>query len=92
MFPLAPTPTPPLNVSLAPLPHAPLDAPSRYFWKLSDVPDLSLRKITLIGVGGRSVPELRAWICGSFHTVMVPLKILAVVGPSRFSVLTPLIL
>ncbi len=47
---------PPLNVSLAPSPA--VDA-RRYFWKLSDVPDLSLRKITLIGVGGRSVPELR---------------------------------
>ncbi|VBA36365.1 hypothetical protein LAUMK13_01088 [Mycobacterium innocens] len=54
------------------------------------VPDLSLRKITWMGVGGRLASELRALIAGSSHRVMVPLKIFAVVGPSRFSLLTPL--
>ena len=76
-LPLAPSPTPPLKVLPAPLPHAPSDAASRYFWKLSVVPDSSLRKTTLILSPGRVLPELSAVISGSFQVVTAPLKILA---------------
>ncbi len=91
-LPLAPSPTPPLKVFPAPLPQALLDAASRYCWKLSVVPDWSLRKTTWIGSAGRVVPELSAVIAGSFQVVMLPLKIFAAVGPSRFSDVTPLTL
>jgi len=56
------------------------------------VPDASLREITRIGRAGRAgraLPVLSAAIAGSFHLVMVPLKMLAAVGPSRFSDVTP---
>ena len=49
------------------------------------VPDASLRDTTRIGRAGRSVPVLSVAIAGSFQVVMVPLKMLAAVGPSRFS-------
>src|SRR2546429_7537133 len=81
-LPLAPSPTPPANVLPAPLPHAPSDAASRYFWKLSVVPDSSLRKITLIGVAGRVLPLFRSAIGASFQVFTWPLKIFASVGPS----------
>ena len=84
-LPLAPSPTPPLNVLPAPLPQAPSDAASRYFWKLSVVPDSSLRKTTLIGSPGKCPPEFSALISGSFHVVTAPLKIFAAVGPSSTS-------
>ncbi|CKQ07979.1 Uncharacterised protein [Mycobacterium tuberculosis] len=45
-LPRAPSPTPPWNDFPAPLPHAPLDAACRYLWKLSVVPDSSLRNTT----------------------------------------------
>src|ERR1700722_1298472 len=89
-LPLAPSPTPPLNFLPAPLPHAPLDAASRYFWKLSVVPDSSARKTTWIGSAGIAKPLFSASIAGSFHWVMAPLKILATVGPSRASEATVL--
>src|SRR5580698_2100194 len=88
-LPLAPSPTPPLNDLPWPLPQAPPDAPSRYCWKLSVVPDWSLRNTTWIGRLGNAVPALRAVIAGSFHVLIVPLKIFAVVAPSRFSEVTP---
>src|SRR6185437_9748998 len=91
-LPLAPSPTPPLNDLPAPLPHAPSDAASRYFWKLSVVPDWSLRNTTWIGRSGRVVPAFSAATAGSFHVLIVPLKIFAVVGPSKFSEVTPLML
>jgi hypothetical protein len=91
-LPLAPSPTPPLKVFPAPLPQAPLPAASRYFWKLSVVPDSSLRNTTWIGSFGNATPGLSAWIAGSFHVVIAPLKILAAVAPSRLSELTPLTL
>src|ERR1700759_1952110 len=91
-LPLAPSPTPPLNDFPPPLPQAPSEAPSRYCWKLSVVPDWSLRNTTCIGRSGRVVPALSAPIAGSFQFLIVPLKIFAVVGPSRFSELTPLML
>src|SRR6202008_2303643 len=89
-LPLAPSPTPPLNVLPAPLPHAPLEATSRYCWKLSVVPDSSLRKTTLMGVDGMLAFGFSALIAGSSHVLIAPLKILAAVGPSRISELTPL--
>src|SRR5271163_1680022 len=42
-FPWADVPTPPLNVLPAPLVQAPPEAACRYCWKLSLVPDASLR-------------------------------------------------
>ena len=56
---------------------APSDAASRYFWKLSVVPDSSLRKTTLILSPGRVLPEFSAVISGAFQVVTAPLKILA---------------
>ncbi len=53
------------------------------------VPDLSLRKMTAMGVDGRLRPELMAFSAGSSHLVMVPLKIFAAVGPSNFSPVSP---
>ena len=88
-LPLAPSPTPPLNVLPAPLPHAPSEAASRYFWKLSVVPDWSLRKTTLIFSAGRVLPGFSAAMAGSFQVVTAPLKIFAAVGPSRTSPSTP---
>src|SRR6202011_1140467 len=88
-FPFAPSPTPPLNTFPAPLPHAPFDAESRYFWKLSVVPDSSLRKTTWIGSPGSETPGFSAATAGSFHVVMAPLKILAAVGPSSPLAATP---
>src|SRR6478672_153699 len=88
-LPLAPSPTPPANDLPAPLPHAPFEAASRYFWKLSVVPDSSLRKITLIGAAGRVAPSFSALISGASHVLTVPLKILASVGPSSTKPSTP---
>src|SRR5690625_4673602 len=88
-LPLAPSPTPPLNVFPAPLPQAPSDALSRYCWKLSVVPDSSLRNTTWMGVAGSVASGLRAPIAGSSQLVMAPLKIFAVVGPSRIRLSTP---
>src|SRR5437588_8882736 len=81
-LPLAPSPTPPTNVLPAPLVQAPLDAATRYFWKLSVVPDSSDRKSTTILSAGSVLPLLSAVIAGSFQVVMPPLKILASVGAS----------
>src|SRR3954471_24261940 len=91
-LPLAPSPMPPLKDFPWPLPHAPSDEPSRYFWKLSVVPDWSLRNTTWIGRSGSGAPALSAAIAGSFQFLMAPLKIFAVVGPSRFREVTPLTL
>src|SRR5882757_8905500 len=88
-LPLAPSPTPPANVLPAPLPHAPSDAASRYFWKLSVVPDSSLRNRTLIGSPGSVALAFSALISGASHVLTVPLKILARVGPSSTSPSTP---
>src|ERR1700730_9712444 len=91
-LPLAPSPTPPLNVFPAAFPQAPSEAVSRYFWKLSVVPDWSLRNTTRIGSAGRVTPAFSARIAGSFQVLIPPLKILAAVGPSRFNEVTPLTL
>src|SRR5664279_3190387 len=88
-LPLAPSPTPPANDFPAPLPQAPSDAASRYFWKLSVVPDSSLRKTTLIGSAGSVAVALSALISGASQVLTVPLKILATVGPSRTRPSTP---
>ena len=45
-----------------------------------------------MGADGMLAPGLSALIAGSSHLVMPPLKILASVGPSSFSELTPLTL
>ena len=49
----------------------------RYFVKFSVVPDSSARKNTLIAVAGRVTPGLMAAIAGSFHVVVLPLKMSA---------------
>ena len=48
--------------------------------------------MTRIGSPGKAKPVFNAWIAGSFQAVMPPLNILADVGPSRFSEVTPLTL
>ena len=88
-LPLAPSPTPPLNVLPAPLPHAPSEAASRYFWKLSVVPDSSLRKTTVIFVAGQGLAAVQRGDGRVVPFVMPPLKIFAAVGPSRTSPSTP---
>ena len=73
-------------------PTCPLEAVSRYFWKLSVVPDSSLRNTTRIGSSGSFDTQVQQRIAASFHMVIWPLKIWAAAGPSRFSDVTPLTL
>ena len=54
------------------------------------VPDSSLRYTTVMSPGG--MDWLRRVIAGSFHLVIVPLKIFANVGASSTSVSTALML
>src|SRR3954451_10553039 len=88
-LPLAPSPTPPAKDLPAPLPQDSSDAASRYFWKLSVVPDSSLRKITLMGSAGRVAPSFNAAISEAFQVFTAPLKILPSVGPSSTRPSTP---
>ena len=88
-LPLAPSPTPPLKILPAPFSHAPSEAAVRYCWKLSVVPDSSLRKITTIGCAGSVTPGFSAAISGASQLVTAPLKILATVGPSNANASTP---
>jgi hypothetical protein len=48
------------------------------------VPDLSERCTTVIGVLGSSTFGLLLLMAGSFQVVILPSKIFAIVGPSRF--------
>ena len=49
------------------------------------VPDESERCTTVIDVLGRLMPGLSALIAASFHVLIWPWKILAMVGPSSLS-------
>src|SRR5690625_3970576 len=85
----APAPTPPLNGFPPPVAQASSDALCRYCWRWSVVPDSSLRNTTWMGGAGSVASGLRAPIAGSSQLVMAPLKIFAVVGPSRIRLSTP---
>ena len=85
----APSPAPPWNSLPSPLVHEPPEAASRYFWKLSVVPEESERKIGVMAVSGRVLPSLSAAMAGSFHLVSWPWKILASVSPLSTSPSTP---
>src|SRR4051812_6553968 len=61
----------------------------RYLVKLSVVPDSSERCTAWIAVDGSLAPELRAAIAGSFHLVILPEKILAMVEASSCRLSTP---
>ncbi len=62
---------------------APLDAACGYLWKLSVVPDPSLRNTTLDPLTWRREKSRFGTGSGLFHCVMEPLKIFANVGPSN---------
>lgn len=51
--------------------------------------DSSLRLTTVMGTAGSWAPGFSAEMAGSFHTVMAPLKIFAIVGPSIVRSSTP---
>src|SRR3954447_6882623 len=61
----------------------------RYLVKLSVVPDSSERWIVEIADAGSFAPEFWAAIAGSFHLVILPAKILAIVGASSCRLSTP---
>ena len=60
--------------------------------KFSVVPDSSERKNTLIGVLGSVASGLTLAIAGSFHVVILPLKMLAMTSGVSTSLSTPLTL
>src|SRR6476469_500510 len=64
----------------------------RYFSKFSVVPDSPVRKKTLIAVAGSAVPLLIVAMAGSFHMVILPLKMLAMTSGVSTSLSTPLTL
>ena len=57
--------------------------------KLAVVPEGSERWTGMMSASGSATPEFSAVIAGSFHFVIWPRKILAVVSPSSFSLVTP---
>src|ERR1700761_4586208 len=90
-----PLPVPPrlvegqLMVELLPSFHTPgadLTRNSEKFWV---VPEESERRAMVIAVLGRLAPEFRALMAGSFQVLIVPSKILAIVGPSSLRFFTP---
>ena len=52
------------------------------------ISDLWFAAMVIAGLGSLA-PELRAAIAGSFQVLIVPWKILAMVGPSSLRLLTP---
>ncbi len=61
----------------------------RYFAKFSVVPESSERCTAVMPASGSVASGLSATMAGSFHFVMVPLKMPAVVAASRCSSFTP---
>ncbi len=64
-------------------------AAARYLVKLSLVPEESERCTVSMAVDGRLAPEFSALISGSFHLVICPEKILAMVSGFNWRSLTP---
>src|SRR5947209_16558444 len=63
---------------------------ARYLVNPSVVPEESDRWTTVIDVLGRLSPGFSALIAGSFHVLILPMKMSASVGPSSFRpLLTP---
>src|SRR5690349_16925911 len=69
------------NPAFQPLPDVEFSQPV----KTKVVPDESERCTVMMGWLGKVRPELRPWIAGSLHIVMLPWKMLAIVGGSSFS-------
>src|SRR4249919_2259731 len=69
--------------------QAPLPALERNFVVFSVVPDSSERKNTVMFALGSLAPELSLAILGSFHVLMVPLKISASTSAFSTSLSTP---
>src|SRR5690349_2921622 len=69
--------------------QAPLLALLRYSVKLNVVPDSSERCTVEIAVDGSFTPEFCEAISGSFHLVILPSKMSAMVLASMFSDFTP---
>src|SRR6476620_4551293 len=69
--------------------HTPLPALERNFVVFSVVPDSSERKKTVMFADGSFAPELSLAIFGSFHVLMVPLKIPESTSAFRTSLSTP---
>src|ERR1700730_6209625 len=78
-----------LMVELEPSFHTLGAALVRNSEKFAVVPEESERTARLIGVLGRLTPGLSALIAGSFHLVILPWKMFAMVGASSFRLLTP---
>src|ERR1700709_1846694 len=72
-----------------PSPPVPSDL-SRKVVKLLVVPELSERTATTIGLLGKVTPALSAATAGSFHVVILPWKMLAMVAGLSCSLSTPL--
>ena len=68
------------------------DAAVRYVVKFCVVPDESERRQIWMPVLGSVTPEFVALIDGSFHVVIEPSKMPAIVSGASFSVFTPLTL
>src|SRR6516165_361865 len=79
------------QLTVEPLPsvHVVGAALVRKLVKLAVVPELSLRCTTVILVLGSFADGLSALIAGSFHVVIAPEKILAIVSAERRSFETP---
>src|SRR6266568_5291821 len=73
----------------APSVHALPPASTRNWEKLAVVPDESERWAMVMAVLGRVTPGLSALIAGSFHALILPAKMPAMVGPDSFRLLTP---
>src|ERR1700746_584899 len=78
-----------LRVLLLPSAHALPTASCRNSVKFCVVPEESERTARLIGVLGRLTPGLSALIAGSFQLLILPWKMLAMVGASSFRLETP---
>src|SRR5712691_8015794 len=90
-----PLPLPPrlvagqLMTELLPSVHPLPPASTRNWEKLAVVPDESERWAMVIAVLGSEAPGLSAMIDGSFHVLILPSKMPAMVGPDNCSLLTP---
>src|ERR1700753_526180 len=90
-----PLPVPPrlldgqLIVELVPSFHTPGAASTRNWEKFWVVPEESEGRAMVIAVLGSLALGLRALIAGSLQVLIVPWKILAMVGPSSLRLVTP---
>src|SRR3954451_17723832 len=70
--------------------HAVGAAAARYFVKLLVVPEASARCTIVMSVSGNEAPGLSVMIAASFHFLMLPWKMFAIVSALSCSLSTPL--